>query len=70
MSLLVKVAQENIFVSGPFPTEKVDKDFKRFDSTIEGPSLSTSLIINHYNFRGGQFGTFSPGHTNPKIFQS
>lgn len=48
MSSLVKVAQENVFVSGPFPTEKIDKDFERSDSTIEGPSLSTSLIINQY----------------------
>lgn len=70
MSSLVKVAQENVFVSGPFPTEKIDKDFERSDSTIEGPSLSTSLIINQYNFRGGQFGTFSAVHADPTIFQS
>lgn len=70
MSLLVKAVQKNVFDSGPFPTEKIDKDFERLDSTIEGPSLSTNLITNQYNFRGGWFGTFSPVHAIPKIFQS
>lgn len=37
MSLLVKAVQENVFVSGPFPTKKIDKDFGRFDSTIKSP---------------------------------